>query len=263
MPAMGRVDGLDSQVARQFDRIVHAALARVAGGHHHAEHVFGAHGIGGDGGRQRRIDAAGKPQQHLPETASCARNPGRPAPARSRFRLRARNRPRRWRRPAGAAARSTTTRSSSKPLARANRRPCASKAPLRPSKMRSSLPPTWFTIDQRQAIFPSQVAEHLSRAEAVCPPVKGEAERLTMACAPALCQHLDGVLVIAPALQKSRSFQTSSQMLMPRRQPPNSRICGPLRRLEVAVLVEDVVSGQQRFVKRRARRRRPSAARRC
>ena len=152
----------------------------------------------GDGRRERRIDAARKPQQHLGK-ARLARVIAHAQHQRvPDFRLDreivvgdgARVR----------AARSTTSTSSRKPLARANSRPCASKAQLRPSKIRSSLPPTWLTIDQRQPVLPRHVAQHvlaqklLARRRTARPRGSGWLPRRTCH------QRLDGVVLVAAAL---------------------------------------------------------------
>ncbi len=96
-------------------RIVHAAAARIRRRHENAQHVLGAHGFGGDGRRQRGIDAARESQQHALETGLArivahAQNQSVPDLG---FRLR--NRPRRWFR--GRLSRSTMTMSSVKRLA--------------------------------------------------------------------------------------------------------------------------------------------------
>jgi hypothetical protein len=75
----------------------------------------------------------------------------------------------------------------------------ASNAPLRPSKIRSSLPPTWFTKTTGRPYFPSQVAEHLF-AQKLLPHGERRRREVDDRLGPRLCQHLDGVLVIAPAL---------------------------------------------------------------
>ena len=57
----------DSEQACALGRVVEGGLRRVARRHDDAEHPVGAQRIDGDGGRQRRIDAAGKPDEHAGE----------------------------------------------------------------------------------------------------------------------------------------------------------------------------------------------------
>ena len=59
---------LDADVLAQFHGIVDAALARINRGHHDAEDIFRPHGIGRNGGGERRIDAAGESQEDFLET---------------------------------------------------------------------------------------------------------------------------------------------------------------------------------------------------
>ena len=84
------------------------------------------------------------------------------------------------------------------------------------------------------------------------PTVKGEAERLTMACAPALSQDFDRVLMVAPALPEIAIVpdvfaDADAQAAAVQLEDP--RLAAGL---EVAVFVEDIVGGQQRFVEGRA-----------
>ena len=86
------------------------------------------------------------------------------------------------------------------------------------------------------------------------PTVKGEAERLTIACAPALASTSIGSLVIAPPLPEIAVVPdvfADADAQAPAVQFQNLR---PAGRLEVAVFVEDVVGRQQRLVKGRPHR---------
>ena len=57
------------RLAASSQRIVDAAAAGVGRWHQHAEHVIGAERLGGDRGRQRRVDAAGQPEDGVGESA--------------------------------------------------------------------------------------------------------------------------------------------------------------------------------------------------
>ena len=103
----------------------------------------------------------------------------------------------------------------------------------------------------------------ISSRRTCLPTVNGEAERLTIACAPALRQRLDGVLVVAAALPEIAVVPDVFADADAQRAAVQSRICGALRRLEIAVFVEHIVGGQQGFVKGRPHLRRRAAAPRC
>ena len=84
------------------------------------------------------------------------------------------------------------------------------------------------------------------------PAVKGEAERLTMAWAPACGEDLDGVLVIAaaaPEIAVVPDVFADADAQAPAVQLEDLGAGGGL---EIAVFVEDVVGGQEGFMKDRA-----------
>ena len=59
----------DAEMPGQLDRVVDAALGREGSGHGHTEHVVPAQGRDGQGGGDRRIDAAAQADDNLVETA--------------------------------------------------------------------------------------------------------------------------------------------------------------------------------------------------
>ena len=59
----------DTEVGRQRPRVHQAAFRRVRSGHADADDVLLAHGVRGDDGGQRGVDAAAQSEQHPPEAA--------------------------------------------------------------------------------------------------------------------------------------------------------------------------------------------------
>ena len=79
------------------------------------------------------------------------------------------------------------------------------------------------------------------------PAVNGDAERLTIACAPAARQLLDRIVVIAAALPEVAIVP--DVLADADAEPPAAELedLRAVKRLEVAVLVEDVVGRQERL----------------
>ena len=100
----------------------------------------------------------------------------------------------------------------------------------------------------------------MSSRRSCLPTVKGEAERLRIAWAPPATSDSIGILLIAPALPEIAVVPdvfANADAQPPAAQIQNLRARG---RLEVAVLVENVVGGQQRLMKDRADGAAPSSA---
>jgi hypothetical protein len=76
------------------------------------------------------------------------------------------------------------TTSASKERPRATGAPVRSKPQLRPSNTRSSFPPYWFTYTSGTRYFRAMLL-NISSRRACLPTEKGDADRLTIASAPA------------------------------------------------------------------------------
>ena len=159
-----------------------------------------------------------------------ARRPRRRG-ARSRERSSSRRRTSRRRRPiASVGSMSTTRRLSSKPGARATTSPASSSTTECPSKTSSSWPPTRLQNAKYELVSRARVTSISSRSSAL-PTWNGEAERLTMSCAPASARSVAG----------GPGCQTSSQIVIPTVVVAEAEDDEVAALGEVAVLVEDAV----------------------
>ena len=140
------------------------------------------------------------------------------------------------------------TRSSAKPRARAKRRPVSSKAALRPSKIRSSLPPTWLTISSGRPYFRAIWLSIRSR-RACFSTVERRGREVDDRLRAFAGQHLDRVVVVAAALPEVAvvpDVLADADAELPAVEFEHSGLGGGL---EIPVLVENVVGGQEGFVK--------------
>ena len=126
-------------------------------------------------------------------------------------------------------------------------RPRALNRRLRPSNTRSSLPPTWFTNTIGTRCFRAMLPSISSRSRCL-PTEKGDAERLTIAL-PRRHQRLDGVVVVAAAFPEVAVVPDVLADADAEPAPAELEQLRAVVRLEVAVLVEDVVGGEQLLAK--------------
>ncbi len=139
--AMGRVWVGDTQGVGQIAGIDETALARERRGHQHARHVVAPQRFDGDHRRESRVDPPRQPEQRTGESA-LARVVAHAEDERGEDLRLTGFLP-------GTTAEtcapvSTTSVSSANAAARPTHVPSGAKARLRPSKIKSSLAPTWL-----------------------------------------------------------------------------------------------------------------------
>ena len=108
------------------------------------------------------------------------------------------------------------------------------------------MPPYWFTYTSgtpcRRAMLPS-----ISSRRTCLPAAKGDAERLTIACAPGAHELFDRVVVVAAPLPEVAIVPDVLADADAETRAGDIEDLRPVKRLEVSVLVEHVVGRQERL----------------
>ena len=110
------------------------------------------------------------------------------------------------------------------------------------------MPPTWLTIMQRQAVLSRHLAEH-PLAESLLFDVERRRREVDDRLRALAGEHLDGVVVVAAALPEVAvvpDILADADAELPAVEFEHAGLGGGL---EIPVLVENVVSGQESFVK--------------
>ncbi len=256
---MGRSSKADAEICGEGAGVVDGAGGGELAGHADAEDVFLAEGFDGDGGDEGGVDAAAEADEGLLEAALAdvvagAEDEGVPGGGGLGEGAVEDGLRRGVMSEAGAAV-SKRMRSSAKEAAWAMRRPSGPRTSEEPSKMRLSLPPTWLTMSD-EAPWRRARAASISRRRWRLPCQKGEAEmlRMTRGCSGVLAgrglgplahELFDGVggvetarpeaLVVPGVLADGDGEGLAVE---------RGHVLGG-GGLEVALLVEDVVEGQQ------------------
>ena len=196
----GEGNGSNAEVARQGDGIVQAAGARIGRGHHHAEDVFAAQSVGGEGCGEGRIDAAREAQQGFAEAGFAgviadAQHEGMPDLG---FGLEIV-----FGDGAGTGGQVHDERVLVEAFGAGEHAAAASKAPLRPSKIEVVIAAHLVHDRPGAARTSAPVAEHVF-AQDLLPGGEGRGGEVDDGLRAGLARHFDGVLVIAAAAPRNR-----------------------------------------------------------
>ena len=234
---------VDAQVPGQLPRIVDASAARIGRRHQDPEDVRRADCFRGNGGGERRVDPARKTQHDACEAAFAHVVPSPEHQRAPDFRLHLHVRGRRDRRPAVEIADDDVgvERSSAR-----DRRAGRVERAAAPVEYEIVVAAELIHVDHGHAVLARHVAEHLFTPLVLA---GGERRRRQVddGGRAGADELLDRIVVIAAALPVIAIVP--DVLADADAQPPAADVehLGAVKRLEVAVFVEDVVGGEQRF----------------